>query len=668
VATKPGPAVNQPVTNLTFMPWWIHWDAVGKQLIQQISDQFGQTHKGLRLTPLPGPQGGGIYSNSVLTSIIAGTGPDVVADCCAAWLQYKQANAFVNLDPYLSQDNISITSWGKAQVDAMRSAEGQFGLPVYNGPVVYAYRQDILDQLGLAYPDPNWTYKEAADLWTRCAGEFQVGGKPQHRYGADFLWYTNRFYGFEYLFHGFGGAVMDSTRTQALFAEPKSLDAVNWVYPLLWNGVLGASTGAMTNGTAVFSYSGGWAIPHNAQDYANLKWAYVPAPQWPAGRATFSNNDFWGLVANGKNVDKAWEVMKWLTYEDTYQQFVMRTTLLPPSKASLWSEFKALLEAAAPGLKGKGLEYFVDAAQGGYGYPSEFFRYQNAEVATLLGATVTKIYSRELDITTGLTASAQQVDAIESGSAAAVAASSKAEQQALSVGNSSKNTQLLAPTKTGDGLAPTPAPKLIQSAKGVWTVIGAGSDVSGISDNGTLAALADTNSVATWTCRVTAFANVNEPYPESYSKIGLMARGDLSTNAPMMLIAVTAAAGIQLLYRPMRSVAVLSRLAGTKTTGGLIGQPTLTSNNKTKAANYLLKDVWLQISRQGDQWTASTSLDGKTFTAVAPAIPILMAGAWVGPFVSAANAGFPKGAGMEIQGTFDRLSFTPTEFYQLGTA
>jgi len=409
------PAVQHPAIRLTFMPWWIHWDTAGRTLLQEAAARFEQSHPGLSLTARRGPQGGGISSGAVLSAILAGNGPDVVADCCTAWVQYLQAGAFANLDPYLGRDDLGPSSWARGQVQALRTPAGQFGLPVYNGPVVYAYRQDILDDLGLPYPDPAWTWKEAADLWSRCAGEFHVDGRPRHRYGCDFVWFAHQWYALEYLFHGFGGAVMDATRTRARFAEADGLRAAEWVYPLLWDGVLGASVGSLPHGTAAFDYRGGWDIPLDATDYAGLKWSYVPAPRWPAGRATFSTNDFWGLAATGAHVEAAWELLHWLACEDDWQRFAMRTTLLPPSKAALWSEFKTVLEAAAPGLKGRGLEWFVEAAQGGDGYPTEFFRHRHIEVEALLGQTLSQIHDRSVGIAEGLTAAARAVDALQTG-------------------------------------------------------------------------------------------------------------------------------------------------------------------------------------------------------------------------------------------------------------
>lgn len=407
------PATSQPVTELTFMPWWIYWTATGRSLVQQQADTFSAAHKGLRLKALPGPQGGGASTSGVIASILAGSGPDVIADCCGAFATYTSQGVFANLTPLLKRDNINIDTWARAQAAALHTQQGQFALPVYNGPVVYACRLDILDTLGLPYPDPQWTYTEAADLWTKCAGQFQAGGKSQHRYGVDFWWQPSSWYAGDFLLYGFGGAEMDPTRTRALVDSPGSLAALEWVYPLIWEKVIGPSQGALHDGTAAFHWEGGWSIPHNVVNYgAKFKWAYYPVPKFPHGRATFNNNDFWGINAQSKHPDQAWEVLKWLTYEDSWQRFCMKTTLLAPCKVALWAEFEQQLIATAPILKGKGLQWFRDAAEGGYGYPQEFFKYQWNQADTLLGQAIAGIYDRKLSISGAMRQAAQRIDAL----------------------------------------------------------------------------------------------------------------------------------------------------------------------------------------------------------------------------------------------------------------
>lgn len=422
------PSVATPVTELSFMPWWIHWDQTGKTLLQEQADTFTQTHPGLRLTALPGPQGGGASTTGVIASILSGTGPDVVGDCCGAWVTYTSQGVFANLTPLMKRDNVPISTWAKAQAAALTTSQGQFGLPIYNGPVVFACRLDILDTLGLSYPDPAWTYKDAADLWTRCTGTFQVNGKSTHRYGANFWWDAQGWYAQSYLLYGFGGAQMDSTRTKCLLNEPGSVAAGNWVYPLLYSKVLGPQTGSLSGGTAAFVTAGGWSIPRNVVNWGSkFKWAYYPVPHWPQGRTTFNNNDFWGLNAQSKNPDAAWEVLKWLTYEDSWQRFCMKVALLAPCKVSLWAEFEAQLQATAPLLVNKGLKWFRDAAEGGYGYPEEFFKYNSSQATNAIGNAMGQIFDQKLAVQAGFAQAANQVNVLEASGATSEVQASKAQ-------------------------------------------------------------------------------------------------------------------------------------------------------------------------------------------------------------------------------------------------
>lgn len=434
---KAAPQPQSTVVELTFMPWWIYWTKAGRAVLQEGVSRFAAENPGLRLTALPGPQGGGASTSTVVTDIITGSGPDVIADCCGALVTYVQAGAFADLQPLLKESNVPLSTWSKGQVQALATASGQWALPVYNGPVVYACRQDLLDQLGLPYPDPSWTYEEAASLWRSCAGSFQSAGKTQQRVGCNFWWYSTSWYAQGYLFRGFGGAPMDATRTKALFTDPGALAAGNWVYPLLWEKVLGPASGSITAGTAVFETAGGWSIPEAAIKWGNtFKWQYYPSPMYPNGRATFSNNDFWGLNANSKHPNEAWTALQWLAAGHTWQRFCMQATLLAPSAVALYSEFVAQLEAVAPPLKNRGLQWFQDAALGGYGYAEEFFKYQPTQAISLIGNILSQVYDQKLTVPAGFAQVVQQIDALEAGGKSEAAAAAAASASFPSTGPS----------------------------------------------------------------------------------------------------------------------------------------------------------------------------------------------------------------------------------------
>ena len=660
-------AVAQPVTELTFMPWWIYWNQSGVSLLKQATAHFDSTRKGLRLKALPGPQGGGVGTATVLTAILGGAGPDVVGDCCGAFVQYLGANAFLNLLPYLHKDNISLGTWSRGHVEALSTPAGQYALPIYDGPVVLAYRQDILDSLGITYPDPAWTYKEAAALWQRCAGTVNSGKAAAHRYGSWFWWSSTGWYAQNYLLHGFGGNTMDASRTKATFDSPGSIAAAEWVYPLLWDKVLGPFTGSLRNGTAVFSCRGGWDVPHDVVNYgSNFKWDYIPMPHFPQGRATFGNNDFWGINANSKHLDYAWEVMKWLTYEDYWQEFVMRATLLEPCKLSLWDRWETLWVQTAPILKNKQIKWYRDAAVGGYAYPQQFYAYQPVQADALIAPVTSAIYNHKVSIRTGFKNLTGQIDAVEATGKQTQAAQA-ANLAAIRAVTPSPTAKYPAPRLHGAGVPSTTTPYiLVDHTTGTYTMLGDGWDVYLASDNCTFAAAPFTASEGEWSCRVVSVTNLTCPHLSQWSKIGIMARGDLSSDAPMVSTHVTGAHDIEVQYRlvPGLTPAGAVGLAPGASTKGKAAPPLMKPNTQ-KHKNYLLKPLWLKLQRKGTTWTPFASVDGTHWTQTGKPGVVEMGGCWIGIICLAHNAGF-KNKGY-IRATMDHLSFKPDKLVQLGS-
>ena len=659
-ASQSRPSVQTPVITLRFMPWWTEWSGTGLALLKQGCAQFEAIHTGLRLQPLPGPNGTLVTSAAVLSAMLAGQGPDVVCDYGDSFGAYVASGAFVDLQPLLTAQDIPLSTWSQAHIEALRTPSGQFGLPTYDGPCVYAYRQDLLAELGLDPPDSNWTYTEAADLWRRCALP-AAAGSGQVRYGAT-TWWWDGWKASNWLFTAFGGAEMDAAATSATLSDPSSLRAGEWLLPLLWYGVVGTYTAAtLQQGTTVFALRGGWSIQDDVLAFGNnFPWDYAPVPVYQYGRATFGNNDFWGLNALSPNQAAAWELMKWLTYEDQWQRFCIRTALLQPCKNSLWDEWEVSIRAAAPVLRDKALQWYRDAAQGGYGYAQQFFRYQPSAADAVLSSGMPALNAGPADISKAFTGMDQSIDALQTAGAALQGRLADAVRRFVVPGTASGGEVLLNPPAVdGLGAAPGSASSLVTSGPtGTYRVTGRGPAVGGLADAGTFAGLAANASVAEYACRVTELANVSCPSLPPQALAGLIARGDLSDDAPMVLVAVSASAGVSVLYRTMAGFASAVPASA--------ASPLAPPSSAGAARPRVALPLWLRLRRQADLWTAWTAPDGTHWTQVGASMPVLMSGAWVGLFVSAGNASLAGAAGGAVLGAFDRASFVPLGYYRLG--
>ena len=383
-------------------------------IYQDFVDQTFNQQKGLHATVYPGDWGN---PGGVITASIAGRGfPDVVASCCSDIVNYTSGDWLVPLDSYLKADNIATTVWNGPHVQALTFGGQILALPSYDGPGIVAYRQDILDGLGLDYPDPTWTYQDAAALWEQCAtSTYQVGGNTKRRLGISFLslddghlnWWMN----------AWGGQEMDPTRTQCLADSTPGVGALAWLAGLQTSNVGISDSGEVDRLTgaasAAFAMVGGWNVfPLALQLGTQYKWDLLPVPTFPNGRATYCNIDFYGINRATPNLDASWTLMKYLTYETAWQEFQMKTTLVQPCLNSLWSEWETIVKAVAPPLQSKQLQWFQDASQGGYAWPSLYFAYNAGQATTVLDAALNNIGAGKISAQAGLTQMSNQINAI----------------------------------------------------------------------------------------------------------------------------------------------------------------------------------------------------------------------------------------------------------------
>ena len=399
------------------------------KLNQEFVDQaYNAKHTGVYVRVQPNIQGQA--SGQIAASIGLSGFMDVFQDCCDGLVAWESSGFLTPLDPYLKKDNVDTAIWPQRHLEVLTFGGQVKGLPSYDGPVTVFYRQDILDTLGLPYPSPDWTWQEAAAIWEACSGMTTSGSKQQQRYGVS-LFVTAGYEQIDWWLHGWGGALMDSTRTHCLADSAGGAACMDFIAGLNKNKVAMGRTGIteFAQGTAVFKQAGGWELLGVVQAVRDsVKWDILPSPKWPSGRSTFNNIDFYGLNAATKHPDAAWELLKWVGAAPDFQRFQMQLTLIEPSLLSLWDEWQASVLSVAPPLKGKALHWLKDAEVGGYAWPNRFFKFNAAQSDTVINTWFDSIWSGKTSGTLGLKQMSAQLNALEqAGSASANAATAVAK-------------------------------------------------------------------------------------------------------------------------------------------------------------------------------------------------------------------------------------------------
>lgn len=388
-----------------------------REIQRFVDNAFNARHRGVRA--LWRPQAGGPNLAAVVAGMAAGSSvPALLTGPGASWPTLLPF--LTPLDAYLGAQNVSPGLWSAGQLDAFRVAGSLFALPNNAASEAYLYRQDILDRLGLAYPDPAWTYLDAQRLWRACTSD--AGGV--HRFGC-----TVPFgpggpanpvpEGLAAVVHGFGGAFRSADHTRCLLGEPGSIRCGEYFLDLVWSGVATNGDGypnpGIFTGQVVFTQGAEPTIIEAVQRLGNAaKWDFVPYPRLPVRPVGILHDNFYGINSLFPNRELAWELLRFAAVDPAWTRFYMRLALAPPGQAPLLQEWESVLRSVAPILRTKALGAWTEPTLRGHGhYDYEFFRYLPAQAVAAFTQVWPQLWGQKLGVAAGFRDLAARIDAIE---------------------------------------------------------------------------------------------------------------------------------------------------------------------------------------------------------------------------------------------------------------
>lgn len=407
----PQPA--QPVTTLIIQPWRFDGSKVLQTVMADNLAAFEAQHPGVRVLMTVGEK-------PPVGALVAGDAPDVIQ--ANDQMPYAPGGFILPLDQYIKRDNVDLSAWPALQIDYSRFGGSLHGLPSYFNMVVMMANLSAFDEAGAPYPTADWTH----DDFVRVATALTQTKTGKKRYGAALLWNQDGPGDMEYVLEGFGGGLMDQSDAVCRLDDAGSVSAGRWAYEqLLWPGV--ATQDNVLNAVVAGTAAVGPTRPDQLVFGANvvtrssgLRWDFLPMPHFPNGRATNAPAQYYMINAESKSPDLAWDLVKWITYETSWQQMMMRLALIPPALIALAPEWETVVRATAPPLKDKALNWFGDAVTSNYAYPYRYYTYEDDQAKQLLAGYLTQLFARKIDVPLAFQQAAQQVNALEKTGAAMV--------------------------------------------------------------------------------------------------------------------------------------------------------------------------------------------------------------------------------------------------------
>ena len=370
------------------------------------------------------------YQGTTVTALLAGNGPDIFAD----WILplYLSGNLLQDLTNFVKQDNVDLTIFSKLEMEFFQQEGGLWALPSYLHLECPAVNLGLLDNLGLTYPQPGWTYTDWTQLYQQTANKSTTAS--QRRVGGQFYWDGYDYYGSNpnacYL-KGFGGDYVNpNDPTKCYLTNQGSLDCFNWIYGLIQDGVCNSGgSNFVTGQIAASSADTAGGLITAAESWRSLKWQIYDEPLYPAGPVAYCASDFYAISAATPRPDVVWDFMKFLCVGPDWQTWMMKLAMNGPNQKALYPQWVTTLKAIAPPLANIDLDVFNRQKQNDEPYIGLTFKYSDPQAGAAINAATAPALTQKTTVPLALTQATQVVNALEASAASSVAAGLSAAKQ-----------------------------------------------------------------------------------------------------------------------------------------------------------------------------------------------------------------------------------------------
>lgn len=294
---------------------------------QQKFDLYTEEHPNVTIEPV---DIGTERFQKLMTLIGSGTAPDIIYinEWCYS-LAYR--DVLMALDSFIEADeDFDLSYYPESLLVPLRYEDQLYALPQEVSPYVIYYNKDMFEAAGLEMPTDDWTideFYEAAKALTD--PEKNVYG---YRYasGADpFLGWLSR-----------AGVDFDTSGTEVQGLDTQeALNALEFLYNLVVVDQISPNPAALTamgtNADAMFRNQsvamesmGLWMLPQYKADPLSFEWDVVrmPMDQNQRTKAGILN---WGISADTKNPDAAWDLLKFLVGPESMEIVAESNLALP---------------------------------------------------------------------------------------------------------------------------------------------------------------------------------------------------------------------------------------------------------------------------------------------------------------------------------------------------
>ena len=264
----------------------------------------------------------------IITLIAGGVSPDVVGGVSTEFGEFAVKGILRPLDDLISRSNVDMDALIPPLYEALQFQGEQYLLPYGGSVLTMFYNIHHFDRAGLNYPPKewgtiDWTYDTFVDYAKKLTLREADGRTSQYGVAGYFWdsWIT--------LPYPWGGRWVSDDLRRFEGTSPQAVASLQAFQDLIYQDEVmpaGGGLGRFTSGTGSMAGLGTWNLV--ALGESTEEWDFMPWFRVQETAQAAINPVGYGILSTSKNVDAAWELIRWLTWNEK-ANWSMRPPLVP---------------------------------------------------------------------------------------------------------------------------------------------------------------------------------------------------------------------------------------------------------------------------------------------------------------------------------------------------
>ncbi len=293
-----------------------------------VIDAFNKSQNEINAIPDPIP---GAIGAVILARIAGGTAPDVLWWTANALPEYVEANAVLDITPYIKRDKYDFSDFFENAVSGFILDGKTYGIPIALNVQVVSYNQDMLDAAGVAYPAENWTWNDMLNMAKKLTIRDGSGKAKQFGFTGFFGFFADGSTFMPVVWSN-GGEVFNKIDfpTESLVTSKEVVDALTFIRDFRFKHKAEALPGEQTrisgedhfvNGESAMAFTGPGVGNGIKKAGSKFRWNVQTFPRGTKGQPSQAGAVGLVILRDTKNPDAAWEFVKFMTSHEGFMIF-----------------------------------------------------------------------------------------------------------------------------------------------------------------------------------------------------------------------------------------------------------------------------------------------------------------------------------------------------------